>query len=53
MPEIEQYEFLIDRIPLNDFLEIVNSQKDLNLWQEYQIAKQHIIKQANTYIKKE
>lgn len=39
MSEIKQYEFLIDRIPLNDFLEIVN-RKDLSLWQKIQIAKQ-------------
>ena len=39
MPEIKQYEYLMDRIPLNDFLEIVK-RKDLDLWQTIQIAKQ-------------
>lgn len=39
MPEIKQYEFLLDRIPLSDLLEITK-RKDLDLWQKIQIAKQ-------------
>lgn len=39
MPEMKQYEFLLDRLPLSDFLEITK-RKDLDLWQKTQIAKQ-------------
>lgn len=39
MSELKQYEYLMDRIPLNDFLEIAN-RKDFDLWQKIQIAKQ-------------
>lgn len=39
MPEIKQYEYLMDRLPLSDFLEITK-RKDLDLWQKIQIAKQ-------------
>lgn len=39
MPEMKQYEFLLDRIPLSDFLEITK-RKDLDLRKKIQIAKQ-------------
>lgn len=39
MSEIKQYEFLLDRVLLSDFLEITK-RKDLDLWQKIQIAKQ-------------
>lgn len=39
MSEIKQYEFLLDRLPISDFLEITK-RKDLDLWQKIQIAKQ-------------
>lgn len=39
MPEINQYEFLLNRVPLSDFMEITK-RKDLKLWQKIQIAKQ-------------
>lgn len=39
MPEIKQYEFLFDRVPLSCFIEIAK-RKDLDLWQKIQIAKQ-------------
>lgn len=39
MSEIKQYEFLLDQLPLSDFLEITK-RKDLDLWQQIQIAKQ-------------
>ena len=39
MPETKQYEFLLDRLPFSDFLEITKI-KDLDLWQKIQIAKQ-------------
>ena len=39
MPETKQYEYLMDSLPLNDLLEIID-RKDLNMWQKIQIAKQ-------------
>lgn len=39
MSEIKQYEFLLDRVLLSDFLEITK-RKDLDLWHLIQIAKQ-------------
>lgn len=39
MSETKQYEYLMDRLPLNDLLEIID-RKDLNMWQKIQIAKQ-------------
>ena len=39
MPEIKQYEFLLDRVPHSDFMEITK-RKDLDLWQKIQLANQ-------------
>lgn len=39
VPEIKQYEFLLDRVPHSDFMEITK-RKDLDLWQKIQLAKQ-------------
>lgn len=38
MTETKQYEYLMNRIPLKDFLEIID-RKDLDMWQKIQIAK--------------
>ena len=39
LPEVKKYEFLLDRVPHSDFMEIIKI-KDLDLWQKIQIAKQ-------------
>lgn len=39
MPETKQYEFLLDHLPLSDFLEILK-RKDLDIMQKIHIAKQ-------------